>query len=1078
MKFLTSAVKSPRVTALSAVVIVFTIFLGWTALTLITAPSQASILAAHPAGVLPHGIITISADADFTEENGVVKGTGTPDDPYEISGWRIDAAGGDWCINVTGTTKTFIIKNCSLINANNFTRTTHFGVGIYGAANVSIQDNVFVNCIESINLNYVTNGTISSNWCSGIGSIEDYYGEGIIIAKNVSNLGITDNLCEGNFRAIAVEWGENLTIANNLCRWQIYSNGGFGYYDYSVKIRSIALLGCNNSEVVNNEFAPCKGFLGSELSLVEIIGGSGNSEHNNSITQDDSFVWIWLTFLIAYPISISLAIFWVVRNRRRRENPLELHTLLVNKRNLILAESLILLVFPLEYYTQRGLLSGVFNISPIGIEFNPEMWAYLVFAILIITVAILVEIITSKKANTTIAQEIPKNLQGWQVNALTGQFYRWTLFPLVVMLVPMVLEGLFSYGNFIPPSNIIPSIYVFLLPLFIFHGWLCAQGKRVFQQVCFAMLPQEQRAVQDIERDMAKWGAGSAQNVLTPEAIESSGAQSVSPENFQGTAITPTRSNQKTKMNKIFSRTLIAFIVIVVAFLLLPIRFPTTGNDYVIALLYTIPSTDFYSSVFPSGSRIPDVIVPIICLALTTLLITKFRGSIAKERPKGMDVWNVKAISRSYSPWLFIPLLILIAAAIPFWVSFSQGFPIHPVILIPLWALYLWLIYYGKQQFQVVCEEMQPAARSTAQTTTRLNREFVEWVKGGMGGSAKSHDRRITCEICGKGFQTKATLQLHKQTEHSSEILPRLIPMTLGNILISGLVSISALVFALFPPEGNILFVMVPSIFILIIIMVGIIKYGKARTGITPFGSIRKNIFANILIEIAILLVLPIISSTNPISLYGMGIDINDYIFYLTNYGTEAVSLYLILFFVVFAFCVVALLVGSIFPRRSRNILALEVPSSLETWDVESLVVSDYRRNLLPTIILVGAWIPSCVKGIFRFGTYFFNGKGLFVSLIFLVPLLIYNRWLCVQGKNKFRQLCLAMHSSAQAEPATEFVTTMDQESKGWSESGKKKQDAPISANMILCKICGKAVNTAAVLWEHTRTDHAKRGKK
>jgi len=42
-----------------------------------------------------HDPITILGNGDFTEENGVVAGSGTEEDPYIISGWEIDASGGE-----------------------------------------------------------------------------------------------------------------------------------------------------------------------------------------------------------------------------------------------------------------------------------------------------------------------------------------------------------------------------------------------------------------------------------------------------------------------------------------------------------------------------------------------------------------------------------------------------------------------------------------------------------------------------------------------------------------------------------------------------------------------------------------------------------------------------------------------------------------------------------------------------------------------------------------------------------------------------------------------------------------------
>ncbi len=60
----------------------------------------------------PHDPIYIFGDEDFTWENGVVRGSGTPDDPYVIEGWIIDTLGYDYGIYIDNTTAHFVIKNC------------------------------------------------------------------------------------------------------------------------------------------------------------------------------------------------------------------------------------------------------------------------------------------------------------------------------------------------------------------------------------------------------------------------------------------------------------------------------------------------------------------------------------------------------------------------------------------------------------------------------------------------------------------------------------------------------------------------------------------------------------------------------------------------------------------------------------------------------------------------------------------------------------------------------------------------------------------------------------------------------
>jgi len=65
-------------------------------------------------GWAPRGPIYIYGDTQFTWENGVLRGTGTAEDPYVIEGWLIDTRGHDYGIYVDGTRAHFVIRNCQV----------------------------------------------------------------------------------------------------------------------------------------------------------------------------------------------------------------------------------------------------------------------------------------------------------------------------------------------------------------------------------------------------------------------------------------------------------------------------------------------------------------------------------------------------------------------------------------------------------------------------------------------------------------------------------------------------------------------------------------------------------------------------------------------------------------------------------------------------------------------------------------------------------------------------------------------------------------------------------------------------
>lgn len=64
------------------------------------------------------GPIVILSDADFTPENGVIAGTGTPQDPYLIVGWGIRVPTGQpFGVRIEGTSVSFVVRGCTVTGA-------------------------------------------------------------------------------------------------------------------------------------------------------------------------------------------------------------------------------------------------------------------------------------------------------------------------------------------------------------------------------------------------------------------------------------------------------------------------------------------------------------------------------------------------------------------------------------------------------------------------------------------------------------------------------------------------------------------------------------------------------------------------------------------------------------------------------------------------------------------------------------------------------------------------------------------------------------------------------------------------
>ncbi|MFA5861255.1 MAG: right-handed parallel beta-helix repeat-containing protein [Candidatus Thermoplasmatota archaeon] len=83
----------------------------------------ALVMASLPAGALPspspgpflpHALIHIESNADFTSANGVVSGSGSIADPFVIAGWSVTASSGSTGILVRNVTSAFVIRDNSV----------------------------------------------------------------------------------------------------------------------------------------------------------------------------------------------------------------------------------------------------------------------------------------------------------------------------------------------------------------------------------------------------------------------------------------------------------------------------------------------------------------------------------------------------------------------------------------------------------------------------------------------------------------------------------------------------------------------------------------------------------------------------------------------------------------------------------------------------------------------------------------------------------------------------------------------------------------------------------------------------
>lgn len=126
--------------AVTAIALLATMFVG---------TAGASDTDAHPQALeyVLRDKIVIRSDAEFTDENGVVSGTGSSDDPYIIEGWEIVFNGSNTCILVADTGKHFVIRNVHLSGGLT-------GVRLNEVDHARITDCIIDNCSVGVSASY------------------------------------------------------------------------------------------------------------------------------------------------------------------------------------------------------------------------------------------------------------------------------------------------------------------------------------------------------------------------------------------------------------------------------------------------------------------------------------------------------------------------------------------------------------------------------------------------------------------------------------------------------------------------------------------------------------------------------------------------------------------------------------------------------------------------------------------------------------------------------------------------------------------------------------------------------------
>ncbi len=104
-----------------------------------------------------NGTIKIDSNADFTSDNGVIGGSGTPNDPYIIGWWDINANGTDYAIYIGNTTAFFVIRDCYVHNSSSY------GIHLYNEINGYFLKNRIYDNDYGIYFESSSKNTLASN---------------------------------------------------------------------------------------------------------------------------------------------------------------------------------------------------------------------------------------------------------------------------------------------------------------------------------------------------------------------------------------------------------------------------------------------------------------------------------------------------------------------------------------------------------------------------------------------------------------------------------------------------------------------------------------------------------------------------------------------------------------------------------------------------------------------------------------------------------------------------------------------------------------------------------------------------
>lgn len=166
-----------------------------------------------------HPPISIVGDLSFIQENGIVQGDGSPQDPYVIEGWDIKAPSNGSGIYIRDTSAHLLVRNVD-IHSND---SAWFGVCLEYAKNVTFKNVKMTGNWNGIRMDYCRDVTIER--CDASSNL---YG-GIEISRS-ENISVTESRAADNHLHNLEVWSTNTcNISGNEFRpgdekWRAWDN--------------------------------------------------------------------------------------------------------------------------------------------------------------------------------------------------------------------------------------------------------------------------------------------------------------------------------------------------------------------------------------------------------------------------------------------------------------------------------------------------------------------------------------------------------------------------------------------------------------------------------------------------------------------------------------------------------------------------------------------------------------------------------------------------------------------------------------------------------------------------------------